>query len=137
MKKRVLFLCTHNSARSQMAEGWLRHLYGDRYDVFSAGTDPSVVHPLAVRVMAEVDIDISRQEAKALDLYENEYFDDVITICDQARETCPYFPYAAEIFHQSFDDPSLTQGDEESRLHVFRKVRDEIGQWIKTTFAES
>ncbi|BBL80170.1 protein-tyrosine-phosphatase [Rubrobacter xylanophilus] len=125
-KVRVLFLCTHNSARSQMAEGLLRHLGGDRFEAHSAGTEATRVRPEAVAVMAELGMDISGQESKTLDRYLGEPFDYVITVCDAANEACPAFPGARERLHWSFADPSQAQGDEEERLAVFREVRDEI-----------
>lgn len=126
MKRRILFICTHNSARSQMAEGLLRHLGGDEFEVFSAGTEATAVRPLAIEAMAELDIDIAGQESKTLDRYVNEPFDDVITVCDTAAEACPIFPGAQRIRHWSFEDPSKATGSEEERLAVYRRVRDEI-----------
>jgi arsenate reductase (thioredoxin) len=126
MKHRVLFICTHNSARSQMAEGLLRYLGGDRFEVFSAGTEAAVVRPLAIKAMAESGIDISKQQSKTLDRYLNEAFDDVITVCDTAAETCPIFPGAAHRRHWSLEDPSKARGSEDEQLGVYRRVRDEI-----------
>lgn len=121
---RVLFLCTHNSARSQMAEGLLRNLAGDRFEVFSAGTAATRVREEAISVMAEIGVDISGQESKTMERYLGEPFDYVITVCDDANEACPIFPGARERLHWSFPDPSRAEGKE--RLSVFRKVRDEI-----------
>jgi len=126
MKKRVLFICTHNSARSQMAEGLLRQLGGERFEVFSAGTEATHVRPLAVRAMTELGIDISQQFSKTLDRYLSEPFDEVITVCDTAAEACPVFPGAARRRHWSFEDPSKATGNEAEQLEVYRKVRDEI-----------
>jgi arsenate reductase (thioredoxin) len=125
-KSRVLFLCTHYSARSQMAEGLLRHLAGDRFEAMSAGTEATHVRPLAIGAMEEVGIDISGQESKTLERYLEEPFDYVITVCDDANETCPFFPGASTRLHWSFEDPSKAQGSEEERLTVFRRVRDGI-----------
>ncbi|MDP9456380.1 MAG: protein-tyrosine-phosphatase [Actinobacteria bacterium] len=125
-KTRVLFLCTHNSARSQMAEGLLRHLAGDRFEAHSAGTEATHVRPLAARAMSEIGTDISGQESKTLDRYLREPFDYVVTVCDAANEACPVFPGAKERLHWSFPDPSRATGTEEERLGVFRAVRDEI-----------
>jgi arsenate reductase len=125
-KRRVLFLCTHNSARSQMAEGLLRNLAGDRYEAFSAGTEATHVRPLAIRAMGELGIDITTQESKTLDRYLGEPFDTVITVCDQAAETCPVFPGAKQRLHWSFPDPSKATGSEEEQLAVYRQVRDDI-----------
>ncbi len=124
--RRVLFLCTHNSARSQMAEGLLRHLAGGRIEAHSAGTEATRVRPLAIRAMAELAIDISGQASKTLDRYLEERFDAVITVCDDANEACPVFPGAKNRLHWSFRDPSRADGSEEERLEVFRTVRDEI-----------
>jgi arsenate reductase (thioredoxin) len=123
--KRVLFLCTHNSARSQMAEGLLRNL-GGQFEVFSAGTEATRVHPLAIAAMRELGIDISRQRSKSLDEYRGQPFDYVITVCDKANETCPIFPDHPERIHWSFQDPSVADGRDEQKLQVFRTVRDEI-----------
>jgi arsenate reductase len=125
-KSRVLFLCTHNSARSQMAEGLLRHLASDRFEAMSAGTEATRVRPLAIRAMDEIGIDISEQESKTLDRYLGEPFDYVITVCDDANEACPFFPGAQSRLHWSFEDPSKAEGSEEERLEAFRRVRDGI-----------
>ena len=130
-RSRVLFLCTHNSARSQMAEGLLRQLAGDRFEVMSAGTEATHIRPLAIRAMDEIGIDISGQESKTLDRYLDEPFDYVITVCDDANEACPFFPGAANRLHWSFEDPSRVEGSEEERLAVFRSVRDRIRERIE------
>jgi arsenate reductase len=130
-KQRVLFLCTHNSARSQMAEGLLRDLGGDHFEVSSAGTEATHVRPLAIRVMAELDIDISGQESKTLDRYLDQPFDAVITVCDQANEACPVFFGARQRLHWSFPDPSKAQGTEAQQLAVYRDVRDAIRERIE------
>jgi arsenate reductase len=126
VKTRVLFLCTHNSARSQMAEGFLRHLAGDRFEVASAGTEARGVHSLAVRAMAEVGVDLFPQRSKTLERFLDEPWDYVVTVCASANEACPVFPRAATRLHWSFDDPSAARGSEDDRLAVFRRVRDEI-----------
>jgi arsenate reductase len=126
MKTRVLFLCTHNSSRSQMAEGLLREMAGDRFDVFSAGTEQDRVHPLAIEAMRERGIDISEHSSKTLDAFAGQRFDYVITVCDQANESCPIFPGEAKRMHWSFDDPRAAAGSEEEQLRAFRRVRDEI-----------
>jgi arsenate reductase len=130
-RRRVLFLCTHNSARSQMAEGLLRHLAGDRFEPFSAGTEATRVRPLAIRAMAELGIDISGQESKTLDGYLGEPFDAVITVCDDANEACPVFPGARARLHWSFLDPSKATGTEQEQLAVYRRVRDAIRERIE------
>ncbi len=130
-KARILFLCTHNSARSQMAEGLLRHLAGDRFEAHSAGTEATLVRPLAIRAMDEIGVDISEQGSKTLERYLGEPFDYVITVCDDANEACPFFPGARNRLHWSFEDPSQAEGTEEERLAIFRKVRDEIRERIE------
>jgi arsenate reductase len=136
-KKRVLLLCTGNSCRSQMAEGALRELAGDRFEAESAGTTPARVNPTAVRVMAEIGIDISEQRSKSVVEMLGEQFDFVITVCDRARDTCPVFPGGAAKLHWSFDDPAAAYGSEEERLQVFRRVRDEIVSSVKEFVATS
>jgi len=125
-RERVLFLCTHNSARSQMAEGLLRSLGGDRFEAFSAGTEATRVRPLAIQAMAELGIEIAGHESKTLDRYLDQPFDKVITVCDQANETCPVFFGARERLHWSFPDPSTATGTDAEQLRVYRQVRDAI-----------
>ncbi len=127
---RVLFLCVHNSARSQMAEGLLRTIAGYRFEAFSAGAEATEVRPLAIRAMAEVGIDISGQRSKTVQEFDGQAFDWVVTVCDDAKEACPYFPGDRQL-HWSFDDPSAAEGTEEERLEVFRRVRDEIATRIR------
>jgi arsenate reductase len=127
-KKRVLILCTGNSARSQMAEGLLRHIAGDRFEVFSAGTLETYVRPQAVEAMREIGVDISAQYSKSQDQFAGQPFDYVITVCDNAREHCPIFPGKAERIHWSIDDPAFVGNTEEERLDAFRRARDEIGR---------
>ena len=129
--RRILFLCTHNSARSQMAEGLLRHLGGDRFEAFSAGTEATHVRPLAIEAMAELGIDVTQQESKSLDRYLGEPFDAVITVCDQAAEACPVFPGAKRRLHWSFPDPSKAIGTKEEQLAVYCRVRDEIRMHVE------
>lgn len=128
--KRVLILCTGNSARSQMAEGLLRHDAGDRFQVFSAGTKPSQVRPEAIEVMKELGIDISGQRSKGVEEFAGEQFDYVLTVCDHAKEICPVFPGAGKMLHHSFEDPAAVKGSEEERRRVFRRVRDEIREYL-------
>jgi arsenate reductase len=132
MKKRILFICTHNSARSQMAEGLLRSLGGDQFEAFSAGTEATHVRPLAIKAMADLGIDISEQQSKTLERYRNEPFDEVITVCDTAAEACPLFPGAAKMKHWSFPDPSKATGSDEEQLAVYRHVRDDIRARIES-----
>ncbi|HZS48545.1 MAG TPA: arsenate reductase ArsC [Blastocatellia bacterium] len=129
--KRVLILCTGNSARSQMAEGLLRHDGGDRFEVYSAGTKPSQVRPEAIEVMKEIGIDISSHRSKSVDEFVGQSFDYVITVCDNAKENCPIFPGGTKHIHSSFDDPAAAQGDYDARLAVFRRVRDEVRDRLK------
>ena len=131
MKKRVLFLCTGNSCRSQMAEGWLRHLAGDRFDAFSAGTHPVGLNPGAIEAMAKAGVDISTHRSKHLDEFTGEKFDYVVTVCDRAKETCPIFPGARTVLHWSFDDPAGAQGSHDERKAVFQRVRDEIADRVR------
>ena len=130
-KKRVLILCTGNSARSQMGEGLLRHDAGDRFEVSSAGTKPSKVRSEAISVMRELGIDISGHRSKSVDEFNGQPFDYVLTVCDNARESCPIFPGKAIVMHQGFEDPAAVQGFEEERLAAFRRVRDELRQYLR------
>lgn len=126
MKQRVLFLCTGNSARSQMAEGLLRHLAGDRYEVFSAGTHPVGLNSLAVTAMNELGADISGHRSKNISELADQPFDYVITVCDRAKDSCPRWPHAAELIHWNFEDPAAVQGTPEEQLRSFMNIRDEI-----------
>jgi arsenate reductase len=129
-KKRVLILCTGNSARSQMAEGLLRHDAGECFDVESAGTEASFVRPEAIAAMSELGIDISGQRSKKVDEFDGQRFDYLITVCDNARETCPVFFGATERLHRNFEDPAAVVGSNEERLAVFRRVRDELRSYL-------
>jgi arsenate reductase (thioredoxin) len=131
-KKRVLILCTANSARSQMAEGLLRADHGDRFEVESAGLRSASVRPEAVAVMAEIGIDISAHRSKCVDEFAAGAFDYVLTVCDGARDACPVYPGHATRLHRAFDDPAATQGSEAERLQAFRKVRDEIREYFRS-----
>lgn len=128
--KRVLFVCTHNSVRSQMAEGLINHDLAGKVQAFSAGTEPSQVNPLAVEVMKEIGIDISRHRSKSLDEFKDEKFDFVITLCDHAAETCPVFFGGTKRIHMGFEDPAAAVGSEEEKLSFFRKIRDEIREKV-------
>lgn len=125
-KPKVLFLCTHNSCRSQMAEGFLRHIAGDRFEVSSAGAVATEVNPDAIRVMKEVGIDISAQRSKDSSDFLGQRFTYVVRVCDRTTETCPIFPGAFKYFDWPFDDPAASKGTETERMSVFRRVRDEI-----------
>lgn len=150
-KLKVLFLCNHNSARSQMTEGLLRHYYGGRYEAFSAGSNPTRVHPLAIKVMDEIGIDISMQRSKSIEEFRNKDIDIVVSVCQSsAREVCIFctsplvkgrpkivtevLPGAKNYIHHPFNDPSDVEGDEEQRIAAFRVIRDEIRAWLKNNF---
>jgi arsenate reductase len=133
MKQKVLFLCSHNSARSQMAEGLLRTLYRDRYEVYSAGIEPSSVNPYAVEVMKELGIDLSTHRSKSIEEFQGIMFDYMVTVCDHAKEACPFFP-GKKILHKKFANPSMFDGSLEETLVMFRRVRDEIKDWVIDTF---
>ncbi|MBI4546623.1 MAG: arsenate reductase ArsC [Ignavibacteriae bacterium] len=134
MKKRVLIICTGNSCRSQMAEGFLRHISNGAVEVFSAGTIPSTVHPMAIHAMGEVGIDISHHTSKSVDQFVQQNFDYVITVCDTAKESCPFFPGAHRTLHIPFEDPVWFTGTKEERLEKFRQVRDQIKVKMKEFF---
>jgi len=134
-KKEILFICVHNSARSQMAEGWINARRGDRFRASSAGTEPTGVHPAAIQVMREIGIDISGHRSKSLDEFENRRFDYVVMVCDDRETACPFFPGGKEQIHRAFTDPAACPGSDADVLLCFRKIRDEIGAWIDATFA--
>ncbi len=137
MRPKVLFLCTGNSARSQMAEGYLRHAAGDRFEAMSAGIDPKGLNPLAVEAMREIGIDISGQESKAVAGLLGQHIPYVVTVCDNAKEHCPVFPGAWKFLHWSFEDPAAAEGTREQRLPVFRAVRDQIIARINSEFVHA
>jgi arsenate reductase len=137
MKKKVLFLCTHNSCRSQMAEGIVNHILGDRFQAFSAGTEKTRVNPLAIKILAEIGVDISNHYSKTLDEFSGEKFDHVISLCGSANEQCPIFFGGVKRVHIGFDDPSRTTGTEEEVLADFRRVRDEIRERLVAYLLES
>ena len=131
--KTVLFICTHNSARSQMAEAYLNRLYGDRYEAHSAGITPTRINPYVVKVMGEEGIDLSGARSKSMDEYLDRNFDLVVTVCDSARESCPIFP-GDELIHHAFRDPSTLRGSEDEVLAQVREIRDEIREWVTEYF---
>jgi arsenate reductase (thioredoxin) len=131
-RKKVLILCTGNSARSQMAEGLLRHMSGDKFEVSSAGVAPTHVRPEAIEVMREIGIDISGNRSKSVAEFAGWQFDYVITVCDNANQQCPMFPGKTKRIHWSIEDPAAVEGDEEAKLTVFRRVRDELRSRLKT-----
>ena len=136
-RQRVLILCTGNSARSQMAEGLLRHDGGERFEVESAGTRPGIVRPEAIEAMREIGIDISGHRSKSVDEFAGQGFDYIITVCDNARESCPVFPGGGKRLHQSFDDPAEAGGEWDARLALFRRVRDQIRVWLEDFIADA
>jgi len=134
-KLKILFLCSGNSCRSQMADAWTKHLKGNQFDVYSAGVQPKAVDPRAVKAMAEAGIDISAQNSKDLDSLGNMEFDYVVTLCDNAREACPYFPAKTKLIHKGFDDPpklAENANNEEEAMAHYRRVRDEIKAFVET-----
>jgi len=134
-KLKILFLCTGNSCRSQMAEAWTRLLKGDRFDAYSAGVQPKPIDPRAIKAMAEAGIDISEQKSKDVDVFGNMEFDYVVTLCDNARESCPCFSAKTKLIHQGFEDPpKLAEGasNEEEALAPYRRIRDEIKAFLET-----
>ena len=135
-KKRLLVLCTGNSARSQMGEGLFRHIGGERWEVHSAGTRPSLVRPEAIAVMKELGIDLTGHRSKSVEEFTGQFFDYVVTVCDNARDNCPVFPSNATRIHWSFDDPAAVQGTEEVRLAAFRRIRDQIRDRVEEFFAK-
>jgi arsenate reductase len=134
MKQRILFLCTHNSCRSQMAEGLVNHYLCERFQAFSAGTEATRVNPLAARVLAELGIDTASLRSKTMDEFSGQPFDHVVTLCGDANEKCPLFFGGVERIHRGFEDPSRLKGSEEEVLPEFRRVRDEIKNWIMHYF---
>ena len=135
-KKRVLVLCTGNSARSQMGEGLFRAEGGATLDVFSAGTKPGSVRPEAITVMKEIGIDISGHRSKSVDEFAGQSFDYVVTVCDNARDNCPVFPAGTERIHWGFEDPAAVEGSEGERLSAFRRIRDQIHERVKAFFRD-
>jgi arsenate reductase (thioredoxin) len=135
MKKKILFLCTHNAARSQMAEGFVNAIYADRYEAYSAGNEPTEVHPCAIEVMAEEGIDIAAQRAKSLNEFDNTSFNYVVTLCADNQESCPIFPGGEAYLQYAFPDPVSTRSEEENCAR-FRRVRDQIKAWLKETFSD-
>ena len=133
--EKVLFICTHNSARSQMAEAFLNAFYSDRYKGYSAGIGTTKVNPYVVKVMAEIGIDISMHRSKSIEEFYGEIFDYVVTVCDGAREVCPFFP-GDKVLHKSFEDPSEFVGTEDEILEEVRRIREEIIDWIEITFGK-
>ena len=137
MKKTVLFICVHNSARSQIAEGLINSLHADRLEAVSGGTTATRVHPGAIKAMAEIGIDISGHYSKSIDVFEGRRFDYVVMVCDDKQADCPFFPGGKEYIHRAFDDPAACTGTDEEALACFRRTRDEIKKWIEDTLVKS
>jgi arsenate reductase (thioredoxin) len=135
-KEKILILCTGNSARSQMAEGLLKHITQNKYDVQSAGTIPSIVRPEAIKVLAEIGIDISGNRSKSVNELVHDEMDYVLTVCDHAQANCPYFPAKTKLIHHSFKDPAGVRGSEDVRLNAFRIIRDEIKEYFENDFVK-
>ncbi len=135
-KKKILILCTANSARSQMAEGLLKHICQNIYEINSAGTKASFVRLEAIKVLEEIGIDISKNRSKSVEEFTDEEIDFVLTVCDSAKENCPYFPAKTKLVHHSFDDPAAVKGEEEIRLKAFRRVRDQIKYYLENSLLE-
>ena len=133
-QKKVLFICTHNSARSQIAEGLMNAFYGDAYIAWSAGTEPTQVNPYAIKVMEEVGIDVAGHHSKGMESFLEQDFDYVVTVCDHANEVCPFFAGGKERIHKSFEDPTIIEGPEEAKLAGFRQLRDGIRAWLEERF---
>ena len=131
VKKSVLFICVHNSARSQMAEGLFGHYCKEKCNVYSAGIDPRGIHPMSIYVMTEIGIDISKHRSKSLKEFEGQEIDYVVTVCGDSHDTCPFFAGGKKYVHQSFEDPSAFNGTEEEKLEQFRTVRDELKKWLE------
>ena len=136
MKKTVLFICVHNSARSQMAEGLVNALHGDRFEAVSGGTEATRVHPAAIEAMAEIGIDISGHYSKSIDVFEGRRFDSIVMVCDDKQTDCPFFPGGKDYIPPAFDDPAACTGTEAEVLACFRKSRDEIRAWIEQTLTK-
>ena len=135
-KKTILFLCTHNSARSQIAEALMKKYFGDKYEVFSAGTEPTKPNPFALQVIEEEGISTEGITSKHVNQFLDKKIDLVVTVCDHARETCPVFPYAKQSIHKGFEDPSQFQGTPEEKLQRFKETKEQIKQWLLTQFKE-
>ncbi len=135
MKKTILFLCTHNSARSQIAEGIINGLFSDKYSAYSAGTQPGKVNIFAIKAMKEIGINIEHHYSKPIDEFNSKHFNYVVTVCDNAKQSCPAYLNADKIIHESFEDPSSFKGSDEQKLEKFEEVRDKIRKWLESSFS--
>ena len=133
-KKTVLFLCTHNSSRSQMAEGLMNHYLGEKYTAYSAGTEPAGVNSFAEIAMNDIGIDISSHYSKNVDEFKDKFFEYVVTVCDSAKENCPVFLKGNNLIHKGFNDPTSFRGSDEEKLNYFKEIRDQINKWIQKSF---
>ncbi|MEN8222181.1 MAG: arsenate reductase ArsC [Acidobacteriota bacterium] len=131
MRKKILFICTHNSARSQMAEGLTNHFFNNEWEAFSAGTEKTFVKPMAAKALKDIGIDISHHRSKLSTEFAGFEFDIIVTVCDNAKDNCPFFPGAKKYVHKGFKDPSDTKGSDEAVLEAFSRSRDEIHNWLK------
>jgi arsenate reductase len=134
LKEKVLIICNHNSARSQIAEGLLKSIYGEYYNVYSAGSDPTTLNPYAIKVLEELGIDISKNRSKSLKEFEGLEFDYVVTVCGGDSKACPFFSGGKTYLHESFKDPAEVNGTDHEKTEAFKKTRDEIKGWIEKTF---
>ncbi|MGH7884465.1 MAG: arsenate reductase ArsC [Thermodesulfobacteriota bacterium] len=134
LKKSILFLCTHNSARSQIAEALINRFFSDKYEAYSAGTKPTKLNPFAVKSMSEIGVGIESHYSKTVEEFERRHFNYVVTVCDNAREGCPVYQNTEMVLHKSFEDPSFFEGDDEQKFEKFNAVRDEIKKWLENTF---
>jgi len=134
LKETVLIICNHNSARSQIAEGLLKSLFGEYYEVYSAGSDPTIVNPYAIEVMIEIGVDISKNRSKSLKEFDGLEFDYVVTVCGGDSQTCPFFSEGKTYLHERFEDPTKVNGTDQEKIDAFRRTRDEIKRWIEKTF---
>ena len=133
-KEKVLIICNHNSARSQIAEGLLKSVYGEYYEVYSAGSDPTTVNPFAIKVLGEIGVDISENRSKSLKEFDGLEFDYVVTVCGGDSQVCPFFSGGKTYFHEPFEDPAKVDGTNQNKSDAFRRTRDEIKDWIDKTF---
>jgi arsenate reductase len=134
LKEKILIICNHNSVRSQIAEGLLKSLYSQYYDVYSAGDEPTTVNPYAIKILAEIGVDISKNRSKSLKGFEGLEFDFVVTVCGGDSKACPFFPGGKTYLHESFEDPTEVDGTDQDKTDAFRRTRDEIKIWIEKTF---
>jgi arsenate reductase len=136
-KESILFICVHNSARSQMAEGIFRYYYGEKCNVYSAGSDPRGIHPVSVQVMAEIGIDISKHKSKSLEGFKGQEMDYVVTVCGDGQDICPFFAGGKKYIHHPFEDPSAFEGTKQDKIEQFKEVRDELKRWLEQFYMDN